>query len=451
MMKIYNNFSRKLHTAVNFYFSDELPCSKRRWLNLGQEENTSSPQKKELRIMQYNVLAPCYTYPNLYPDCTKQDLEWHARLDLLIKEIKFVDPTILCLQETQLDTLYDLNDKLKEVFDVSIIHSIKGKSKKDGCTTIFKKEEYEEIYSVKLDLDQSSSIYSELKWINCENICLFTLLKDKKKPNSFILMGNTHFIYSPQMGLVKLGQAKLITSAIKSILETEGDKSIDVFLCGDFNFIPNSALYSFFTQQSINFESLPLHEVSNQDIAYTFEKNENSIDLHFQSTTRRYQFFNNNKTQKEYIPYFESLTGLEVKFDKTNQEFNVIFNKNENLKNKNIITSDICLKSAYAEMYKQYNQKFPNSKKSLINNLISKISKQDNLTYEYGLSHFTKKGYLQCDFIWYKFADPASQKHLKQILQQHDYSYVNKFKAFPNQYHPSDHFPIVASFELNEQ
>jgi len=119
---------------------------------------------------------------------------------------------------------------------------------------------------------------------------MFCILRHKNDPvKAPILIVNTHLIYNPQRGDVKLGQILLILRAIEQI-KIKYNVS-DIMFAGDFNFIPNSLFYSLIQHRNVRLD-LPTSMMSGQifvssskfkrlPIKKQIEINDKKIDVDF--------------------------------------------------------------------------------------------------------------------------------------------------------------------------
>jgi len=119
---------------------------------------------------------------------------------------------------------------------------------------------------------------------------MFCILRHKNDPvKPPILIVNTHLIYNPQRGDVKLGQILLILRAIEQI-KIKYNVS-DIMFAGDFNFIPNSLFYSLIQHRNVRLD-LPTSMMSGQifvssskfkrlPIKKQIEINDKKIDVDF--------------------------------------------------------------------------------------------------------------------------------------------------------------------------
>ena len=56
----------------------------REWLKLPVSSSPSSPSFS-LRVMSYNILAPCYVFPKFFPFNSKEHLDWKHRSPKIIQ------------------------------------------------------------------------------------------------------------------------------------------------------------------------------------------------------------------------------------------------------------------------------------------------------------------------------------------------------------------------------
>lgn len=57
----------------------------------------------KVRLVTWNLLAPCFSHPKKYPWCPPEYLDWPYRGQLVQSELERIDADIVCLQEIQTD------------------------------------------------------------------------------------------------------------------------------------------------------------------------------------------------------------------------------------------------------------------------------------------------------------------------------------------------------------
>ena len=145
--------------------------------------------------------------------------------------------------------------------------------KHDGCATFWKESKFQLERSVPVEYYKP-----RVHVLDRDNVALLVLLKPKgKKVNnrSFKLcIANTHLLFNPRRGDVKLAQAMLLMaeieklSFIKCLPKTGKEKYWPTLLCGDFNCEPFCDLYKFFGRGILDYDGLLQRTISGQEEGY---------------------------------------------------------------------------------------------------------------------------------------------------------------------------------------
>ena len=145
----------------------------------------------------------------------------------------------------------------------------------DGCATFYKQKKFNCCNSIPVDF-----CVDGCSVLDRPNVALLLLLKplenshDGRQTSSSstcICVANTHLLYNPSRGDVKLAQLMFLFAAIDEVAGTSAEPRPmyhPVILCGDFNLEPFSKLYDFIVNGSINFEGLPIKVMSGQKHDY---------------------------------------------------------------------------------------------------------------------------------------------------------------------------------------
>ena len=98
-----------------------------------------------------------------------------------------------------------------------------------------------------------------------DNVALLVQLQLRhpkvKKESGTFCVANTHLLFNPRRGDVKLAQAMLLMAEIDQI-RLRGDKKVPTILCGDLNCEPFSDLYKFFALGILKYEGLLMRNIS---------------------------------------------------------------------------------------------------------------------------------------------------------------------------------------------
>lgn len=93
----------------------------------------------KLKVLTYNLLAPCHVVPERYPNVKETDLSWDARKHRILQTLEEADPHVICLQEIE-PKGYSFLDSALSPKGYRGIHALKGFSKLEGAALFFKFE-----------------------------------------------------------------------------------------------------------------------------------------------------------------------------------------------------------------------------------------------------------------------------------------------------------------------
>lgn len=136
--------------------------------------------------------------------------------------------------------------------------------KVDGCATFYKLNKF--IYERHADVEFSRPDLG----LDRHNIGLLLLLRarDEAQYDGKLCVVNTHLLYNPRRGDIKLAQLVLLLAKIDE-LATVSDSTTQpqyhpVILCGDLNLEPDSDLFLFLSRGCLQYDGLPQHKLSGQ-------------------------------------------------------------------------------------------------------------------------------------------------------------------------------------------
>lgn len=97
-----------------------------------------------------------------------------------------------------------------------------------------------------------------------DNVGLVLLLQPKipSGASPAICVANTHLLYNPRRGDIKLTQLAMLLAEISSVAHQKDGSFCPIVMCGDFNSVPGSPLYSFIKEGKLNYEGLAIGKVS---------------------------------------------------------------------------------------------------------------------------------------------------------------------------------------------
>lgn len=142
----------------------------------------------------------------------------------------------------------------------------KSNSQSDGCATFYKVILFVQVSSDQID-------YMKGGVLDRGNVGLIVGLKPRnpafQKDNSRFYVANTHLLFNPRRGDVKLAQLIVLLTELEKIAfkcKINHKKSLyyPFILCGDFNTEPFSQIYNFIVSSCLHYEDLLIREMSGQ-------------------------------------------------------------------------------------------------------------------------------------------------------------------------------------------
>ncbi|XP_025020810.1 protein angel homolog 2 isoform X3 [Python bivittatus] len=228
-------------------------------------KDDKGPQAKfDFTVMSYNILSQDLLEDNshLYKHCQQQILAWNYRFPNILADIEQLDADVLCLQEVQEDQ-YGIEIKPSlEALGYHCEYKMRTGRKPDGCAICFKTSKFRLLSSNPVEFFRHN-----IPLLDRDNVGLVLLLQPRfccRAPTA-ICVANTHLLYNPRRGDIKLTQLAMLLAEITSVAICEDGRFCPLVICGDFNSVPHSPLYNFLTEGKLNYEGLAIGKVSGQE------------------------------------------------------------------------------------------------------------------------------------------------------------------------------------------
>ncbi|XP_073683574.1 protein angel homolog 1 [Garra rufa] len=225
----------------------------------------------DFSIMSYNILAQdlLEANPQLYTHCPEEVLLWDQRLRIILKELQIWEPDIICLQEVQEDHFLEQIYPVLTDMDYTCIYKRRTGTKTDGCAVCYHSDRFTQLSVSLLEFRRP-----DCELLDRDNVGIVLLLQPTAGQNeafSPVCVANTHLLFNPGRGDVKLAQLAIVFAQIDVMIKkcrSEG-RRCEVVLCGDFNALPNSPLWNLITTGQLYYHGLPAWMVSGQvDLSY---------------------------------------------------------------------------------------------------------------------------------------------------------------------------------------
>ncbi|XP_030212631.1 protein angel homolog 1 [Gadus morhua] len=231
----------------------------------------------DFSVMSYNILSQdlLEAHQELYSHCPLEGLDWSNRYPLLQQEILKWLPDIMCLQEVQ-ENHYkeELHPFLAEI-GYKCVYKRRTGTKTDGCATCYRGDRFSEVSATSLEYFRPES-----ELLDRDNVGIALLLQPVLpsgssegpiKAPSCICVANTHLLFNPRRGDVKLAQLAIMLAEIHALVKASKSRGqrCNAILCGDFNAVPRMPLYQLITSGQLHYHGLPAWMVSGvEDLSY---------------------------------------------------------------------------------------------------------------------------------------------------------------------------------------
>uniref|UniRef100_A0ABM5FLG2 Protein angel homolog 2 n=1 Tax=Pogona vitticeps TaxID=103695 RepID=A0ABM5FLG2_9SAUR len=228
------------------------------------QDSKDSQEKFDFTVMSYNILSQDLLEDNshLYKHCQHHILAWKYRFPNILADIKRFDADILCLQEVQEDQ-YGIEIKPSlEALGYHCEYKMRTGRKPDGCATCFKTSKFNLLSSNPVEFFRRN-----IPLLDRDNVGLVLLLQPRFscKATTAICVANTHLLYNPRRGDIKLTQLAMLLAEVTNVSVRKDGRFCPLVICGDFNSVPHSPLYNFLREGKLNYEGLAIGKVSGQE------------------------------------------------------------------------------------------------------------------------------------------------------------------------------------------
>ncbi|XP_034018516.1 protein angel homolog 2 isoform X2 [Thalassophryne amazonica] len=221
----------------------------------------------DFSVLCYNILSQDLLEDNLslYWHCDPAILAWEYRLPRLLAEIQLYDADILCLQEVQEDHYEKQIKPALQAQGYQCEYKKRTGRKPDGCAIVFKSSRFSLLSSNPVEYFRSGD-----RLLNRDNVGQIVLLQPAgiaghRDLPSFICVANTHLLFNPRRGDVKLAQLAILLAEISRLTGLPAGSHNPVVICGDLNSTPWSPLYNFLTTGHLQYEGMQIGMVSGQE------------------------------------------------------------------------------------------------------------------------------------------------------------------------------------------
>ncbi|KAJ2853186.1 nicotinate phosphoribosyltransferase, partial [Coemansia erecta] len=211
-------------------------------------------------VMSYNILCQKLVRRDLFKYASKNSLRMKPRRERMLKELKYWDADIMCLQEVGTEEWQlVLGPQCKRAnYDSHMYQSL---SKSHGVCISWKKDRFHLVDQAYLAMDRSMKVCDEA--LNTDNVALIVVLRpdladpaeDAKSDTGGaggknhcpgIIVSSTHLFWHPTACYQRLQQQIALMTAVQSLQQKY--PGYPVISCGDYNTTPDDAGYDLLTK-----------------------------------------------------------------------------------------------------------------------------------------------------------------------------------------------------------
>ncbi|XP_066561340.1 protein angel homolog 2 isoform X2 [Amia ocellicauda] len=378
-------------------------------------------QSFDFSVMSYNILSQDLLVDNahLYKHCRWPVLEWSHRFSSILKEFEMYDADILCLQEVQEDHYKKQIKPSLESLGYHCEYKVRTGRKPDGCVIGFKQFKFSLVSCQPVEYFRHG-----IPLLDRDNVGLVLLLRPALPGGSVpsLCVANTHLLYNPRRGDIKLTQLAMLLAEMGKVARQQDGSYCPIILCGDFNSVPSSPLYSFIREGKLEYDGLPISKISGQEQAL---RGQRLLSVPIWPKSLGISHHCQYETESEIHPDEECRNSVSVREngDKASPP---------ETKVQSCIEHDFQLTSVYSHYLSGQPE-------------ITTCHSRTALTVDY-IFYSAAKDNFSAGHVGHPHPDGVLQLLSRLcLLCESDLRSVN---GLPNEHNPSDHLPLLARFRL---
>ncbi|KAJ3229088.1 Protein angel 1 [Chytriomyces hyalinus] len=220
-------------------------------------------------LMTYNVLSDTLAqrHPQLYSHSSNSDMRWRNRAEVILRDIEYLAPDVLCLQEVEPRAFETVFQSRLGRLGYTGRYCRRLGDAVDGCALFYKHNVFALRHAE--DLDFKSVTGKD----NVAIIAVFDLIEHSSTPLSYssssnstrsstssvnssgsnlqpssstrsVCVATTHLLFNTKRGLLKLAQLHSLTQRCQQ-LASRYNTLYSTVICGDMNMTEESAMYHY--------------------------------------------------------------------------------------------------------------------------------------------------------------------------------------------------------------
>ncbi|KAI5700627.1 hypothetical protein M8J75_001336 [Diaphorina citri] len=197
----------------------------------------------QVKILSYNILAQTLLerHTELYTGSNQMYLNWKFRKQLLYQELRDSNADFFCLQEVEETILGDLA-KYLETYGYKYLYKKRTSFNVDGCAIFYMEKKFSLCsYSC---LEYFKPNVKQLDRHNVGIVATFCVSNTNKE----LVVATTHILFNQRRHDIKLMQIQMLLTEVDRQAFISENNFRPVVITGDFNFNETSPVYKFITE-----------------------------------------------------------------------------------------------------------------------------------------------------------------------------------------------------------
>lgn len=224
-----------------------------------KDSNVDNNSGQQLSVMTYNLLAQSLIRRSLFPT-NGTALKWSKRSVVLLSELQYYSPDILCLQEVD---YIQFNNFWTAKFEKMGYYTeyYRFGNKNHGVAIIYRKlifKKCEVIEHVVYDDVDTAPVAPRTATTNVGLIMQLEFLDSSKTSKKGLVLGTHHLFWHPHGTFERTRQTYVTLKAVQQFVQKRGldSKQWYKFFCGDFNAEPYHSPYLSITRKPVYYDDV---------------------------------------------------------------------------------------------------------------------------------------------------------------------------------------------------
>ncbi|ORZ07646.1 Endonuclease/exonuclease/phosphatase [Absidia repens] len=391
-----------------------------------QRKWQSTFRHRPITIMTYNVLAQTMCQRAIHPTAGDM-LKWKTRRRMVMEEIGYYQPDLMCLQELDnYDEFY--KDALAKLGYTTLFH--RHETKRHGCVIAYRETMWKQIEYRTLDYDTDESCKPTQTTGNIGQLVALAYRQDNDDDHNLsggggVIISNTHLYWRPPSTYERCRQALIYRHHLFNFQKQLADKHPEQnwlpLMLGDFNTQPSDPFYAIATGRPLTEKHLQVLETSRRAFNDDDEDDGDDDDASENNNTTTTTATTTTTNDKNTCP----TTAAEI----NNNDLMKIHDLLERIGPK---PGDISMQSVYSHHKRLWDQQQ------------STVVQNDHDCYGVGEPDYTNRAHVFKGTLDYLFI--PQQAVILDILMLPPKDVVQP--ALPNQHFGSDHVCLMAKILL---